>query len=126
MPMPTIPAAKGLVVCDRVVEEGGNLDLVGVFNSRRHSSYPVVLSTYVFAQLAGAVGQVPSVVLVRHVEADEYLWETPAYVVNFADQGAVVQLVLLIRFMEFRQPGAYAFELYCHNTLVCDTTIFLL
>lgn len=124
---PIVPVAKGLYLCDYVIDyENGKVDLYGLFNAIRSSNYPHRQERFcVFAQLLNGLGRIPFFIDIRDATHDQLIYTTQINHVSFPDRITVVQLALSIEQCLFPQSGMYFVELYCDNTWVCDTSLLL-
>jgi hypothetical protein len=124
---PIVPVAKGLYLCDYVIDyENGKVDLYGLFNAIRSSTYPHMQGRFcVFAQLINGLGRVPFFIDIRDAAHDQLIYTTQINHLSFPDRNTVVQLALSIEHCLFPQSGMYLVELYCDNTWVCDTSLHL-
>jgi hypothetical protein len=126
-PSPILPVPKGLYLCDYVIgSERSKVDLYGVFNAIRPSTYPHVQGRFcVFAQLLNGLGHVPFFVDVRDAAQDRLIYTTQTNHLSFPDRSTVVQVAVSIEQCQFPHPGIYLVELFCENTWVCDTALLL-
>ncbi len=124
---PIVPVAKGLYLCDYVIDyENGKVDLYGLFNAIRSSNHPHMQGRFcVFAQLINGLGRVPFFIDIRDATRDQLIYTTQINHLSFPDRNTVVQLALSIEQCLFPQSGMYFVELYCDNTWVCDTSLLL-
>lgn len=124
---PILPVAKGIYLCDYVFAyENGKVDLYGLFNAMRASSYPHTQGRFcVFAQLVNGLGRIPSFIDIRDATHNQLVYTTQINHLSFPDRNRVVQLAVSIEQCVFAQTGMYLVELYCDNTWVCDTTLLL-
>jgi hypothetical protein len=126
-PTPIIPVSRSLFLCDfHIGYPDGRVDLTGIFNAIRPALYPHVRPRLVvFAQLTGGLGDVPFFFDIRREGADEGIWTTEVKTVRFPDRTALRQVLMTINNIRFPEAGVYVVDLFCHNTWVCDTTVWL-
>lgn len=122
-----LPVARSLFLCDAVTTTvAGKLHLANVFNSIRAAGFPHAGTRLaVFAQLSGAVGDIPTHVNVRHIARDEIVHYSGRFVAPFRDRVSVTRVSVVLAGCVFPHPGLYAVELFCHNQFVCDTTLLV-
>lgn len=121
------PVAKAIFLCDDTIGiVNHKTDVMGLFNSIRPPQYPYIHPHFVvFAQLCGAVGQVPFYIEVRFAPNGIRVGSTKARLLNFAHRDQVVQLSCTIPGCPFSQPGVYLVELVCNGQWVADTKLDL-
>lgn len=75
--------------------------------------------------LINGLAWVPFFIDIRDATRDQLIYTTQVNHLSFPDRNTVVQLALSIEQCLFPQSGMYLVELYCDNTWVCDTSLFL-
>ena len=122
-----IPVSRSLFLCDfHVGYADGRVDLYGILNALHPAIYPHNRSQLVvFAQLTGGSGDVPFYIDIRREAGDAPLFTTLVRTVRFPNRTTIVQTAMTIENLQFPEPGLYVFDLFCHNTWVCDTTLLL-
>lgn len=122
-----IPVSRSLFLCDfHVGYADGRVDLYGILNALRPAIYPHNhQSLVVFAQLTGGLGEVPFYIDIRREGEDLPVFTTLVRTIHFPSRTTIVQPAMTIENLRFPEPGLYVFDLFCHNTWVCDTTLVL-
>lgn len=125
--LPILPVAKGIYLCDYVIDyEKGKVDLYGLFNAIHSSNYPHTQRRFcVFAQLINGFGRVPFFIDIRDAARDQLIHTTQTNYLLFPNRNTLVQLAMSIEQCFFPQSGMYLVELYCDNTWVSDTNLLL-
>ena len=123
-----VPVAKALYLCDfHVGYSNGKLDLYGIFNAIRATSFPHRKGPFVcFAQLLGGVGNVSFHIDVRRGTNRQLVDWSGTRTLHFPNRNTLLQVAVTLPGCVFDQPGIYLVELYCDNTWVADTTVQLL
>ena len=119
--------SRSLFLCDfHVGYPDGRVDLTGIFTTIRPAVYPHVRPRFVvFAQLTGALSDVPFFFEIRREADDELIRMTALRTIHFANRVSTVNLAMTLEGVRFDEPGVYAVSLFCHNTWVCDTVVRL-
>ncbi len=126
--MAIIPVARSLFVCESVVGyHDGKLDLYGIFNAIRPANgFPHTHRPFcAFAQLTNGLGQVPCFMDIRFAPSKELVFTTETRNLTFPDRHTIVQVAMNLEGCTFPHPGLYHLEVFCDNTWVCDTELFL-
>ncbi len=125
--MAVIPVAQPLMLCEEIDEEGGMLNVCGLFNVLRAELFPHTRDLFcVFAQLSGGLGEMPiSYDLVR--ARDERLVHTSRVRrVRFDRRSQLIQLFARFEGIVFEEPGVYLMQLFCDNAWVADVALEIL
>ncbi len=122
-----VPVVQPLMLCEEIDEEGGMLNVYGLFNVLRAELFPHTRELFcVFAQLSGGLGEMSfHYDLVR--SRDERLVRTSHLQrFRFDRRSQLIQLFARFEDIVFEEPGVYLLQLFCDNTWVADVSLEML
>ena len=116
------PIVQALLVCDQVItdEQTKRKSLINILNHIHGKALPLTFPRLtVFATLTNGNGQMTVELRCAKVDTDVAIFGAKGPLV-FPNPNAVVDLVFQLNNLSFKEPGAYAFMLYCNEDLVAE------
>jgi len=126
--MPVVlPVSKALYLCDHHLGfANGKVDLYGIFKAIRPPRYPHQKGPFVcFAQLVGGLGTMRFHIDICRAADRRLMGWTGVQSLHFPDRNTLIQVAITFPSCVFDRPGIYLAELFCDNTWITDTTLFL-
>ncbi|HTS19078.1 MAG TPA: hypothetical protein VMP11_16000 [Verrucomicrobiae bacterium] len=116
------PIGLAIVICDQIIEDKltGKKSLIGIFNQIAAQTFPCRHPQLcVYVALTDGRGQCAARMRIIHDESDAVAAEVNGQI-QFPDAHAVVELNFGLVGLTFPEPGVYAMEFYCDDTLVLE------
>jgi hypothetical protein len=116
------PSGLAIVVCDQIIEDKhtSKKSLIGIFNNIASQQFPCRHpQVCVFISLTEGRGQYSARLRIANEETDAVVADVSGQL-QFPDVHAVVELVFNLVGLVFPNPGLYAIEFYCDDTLVLE------
>ena len=116
------PSGLAIMVCDQVIEDKltNKKSLIGIFNSIAHPRYPARHPALcVFVSLTEGHQTCQARLRIVREETTQAVAEVRGPI-EFPDVNLVVEMAFNFVGLEFPEPGLYAIEFYCDDTLVLE------
>jgi hypothetical protein len=116
------PLGLAIVICDQIIEDKltSKKSLIGIFNQIGTQKFPCQHpQVSVFIALTEGLGQCSARLRIVHDESNHVVAEVNGQI-KFPDVHTVVELNFNLVGLVFPDPGVYAIEFYCDDTLVLE------
>ena len=125
--MAVIPVAQPLMLCEEIDEEGGAVNVYGLFNAMRAVSFPYRRELFgVFVQLRGGLGTITIHYDIVRARDNRTVHFTNPRALRFDRRTQLVQSITHLENIVFEEAGVYLVQLFCDNVWVADVALELL
>jgi hypothetical protein len=122
------PIGVAIVICDQIIEDKltNKKSLIGIFNQIGAQTFPCRHpQVCVFVAITDGRGQSAARLRIVHDESNHVVAEVNG-TIQFPDVHTVVELRFDLVGLTFPEPGIYAIEFYCDDSLVLERRFYVL